>query len=63
MDSTEVGWAVVAEYGKTPSRSHLLDYFKKIPQAETGTLKKKNTKKSKSGAFKPSSTIRNPRIG
>ena len=63
MDSTEVDWAVVAEYEKTPSRSHLLDYFKKIPQAETRTLKKKNTEKSKSGAFKPSSTIRNPRIG
>ena len=55
--STERGWAVVAEYEKEPIRSHS-DDCKRIRQAETRALKKKNTEKSKSRAFKPSSTLR-----
>ena len=54
-DSTEGGWAVVAEYEKGPIGSDP-DDCKRIRKAETGALKKKNTEKSKSGAFKPSST-------
>ena len=54
------GWAVVVEYEKEPIGSDL-DYCKRIRQAETRALKKKNTEKSKSSAFKPSSTLRNPR--
>ena len=61
-DSTEGGWAVVAEYEKEPIGSDS-DDCKRIRQAETRALKKKNTEKSKSSAFKPSSTLRNPRIG
>ena len=61
-DSTEGGWAVVAEYEKEPIGSDS-DYCKRIRQAETKALKKKNTEKSKSSAFKASSTLRNPRIG
>ena len=60
--STERGWAVVAEYEKEPIGSHS-DDCKRIRQAETRALKKKNTEKSKSSAFKPSSILRNPRIG
>ena len=61
-DSTEGGWAVVAEYEKDPIGSDS-DDCKKIRQAETRALKRKNTEKVKSGTFKPSSTLRNPRIG
>ena len=61
-DSTEEGWAVVAEYEKEPIGSDS-DDCKRTRQAETRALKKKNRKKSKSSAFKPSSTLRNPRIG
>ena len=61
-DSTEEGWAVVAEYEKEPIGSDS-DDCKRIRQAETRALIKKNTEKSKSSAFKPSSTPRNPRIG
>ena len=61
-DSTEGGWAVVAEYEKETIGSDS-DDCKRIRQAETRALKKKNTEKSKSSAFKPSSTLRNPRIG
>ena len=60
--STEGGWAVVAEYEKEPIGSHS-DDCKRTRQAETRALKKKNTEKSKSRAFKPSSILRNPRIG
>ena len=62
VDSTEGGWAVVAEYEKESIGSNS-DDCKRIRQAETRALKKKNTEKSKSSAFKPSSTLRNPRIG
>ena len=61
-DSTEGGWAVVAECEKEPSGSNS-DDCKRIREAETRALKKKNSKKSKSGSFKPSSTLRNLRIG
>ena len=57
-DSTEGGWAVVADYEKEPIGSDS-DDCKRIWTAETRALRKKNTEKSKSGAFKPSSTIRN----
>ena len=59
-DSTEVGWAVVAEYEKEPIGSDSDDCNRTRP-AETRALKKNNTEKSKSSAFKPSSTLRNPR--
>ena len=62
VDSTEGGWAVVAEYEKKSIGSNS-DDCKRIRQAETRALKKKDTEKSKSSAFKPSSTLRNPRIG
>ena len=45
-DSTEGGWAVVAEYKKEPIGSDL-DDCKKIRQSETGVLKRKNTEKVK----------------
>ena len=61
-DSTEGGWEVVAEYEKEPIGSNW-DDCKRIRNAETRALKKKNTEKSKSGAFKPSPTLQNPRIG
>ena len=61
-DSTEGGWAAGAEYEKEPIGSDSDDY-KRIRQAETRAMKKKNTEKSKSSAFKPSPTLRNPRIG
>ena len=61
-DSTEVGWAVVAEYEKEPIGSDSDDCNRTRP-AETRALKKNNTEKSKSSAFKPSSTLRNPQIG
>ena len=61
-DFTEVGWTVVAEYQREPIGSNS-DDCKRIRQAEKKALKKKNTENSKSGAFKPSSTLRNPRIG
>ena len=61
-DSTEGGWAVVAEYEKEPIESGS-DDCKRMRQAETRALKKKNAEKSKSSAFKPSSTLRYPRIG
>ena len=61
-DSTQGGWAVVAEYEKEPIGSDS-DDCRRIRQAETRALKKKNTQKSKSSAFKPSSTLWNPRMG
>ena len=61
-DSTEGGWAVVAEYEKEPIGSDS-DDCKRMRQAEIRALKKKNAEKSKSSAFKPSSTLRYPRIG
>ena len=61
VDSTEGGWAVVVEYEKEPIGSDS-DYCKRIRQAESTPVKKKNTEKSKSGTFKPSFTLRNLRI-
>ena len=61
-DSTEGAWGVVAEDEKEPIGSDS-DDCKRIQQAETRALKKKNSEKLKSGAFKPSSALRNPRIG
>ena len=61
-DSTEGGWLVVAEYEKEPIWSDS-DNCKRIRQAEKRALKNKNKGKPKSTAFKPSSTLRNPRIG
>ena len=61
-DSTEGGWVVVAEYKKEPIWSDS-DDCKRIRQAETRPPKNKNKGKSKSSALKPSSTLRNPRIG
>ena len=49
-DSTEEGWAVVAEYEKEPIGSHS-DDCKRIRQAETRALKKKNTEKIKIKLF------------
>ena len=48
--STERGWAVVAEYEKEPIGSHS-DDCKRIRQAETRALKKKNTEKIKIKLF------------
>ena len=62
VDSTEGGWAVLAKYEKEPIGSDS-DDCKRIRQAETRALKRKNTEKVKSGAFKPSSTLRNQQIG
>ena len=45
-DSIEGGWAVVAEYKKEPIVCDSND-CKRIRQAESRALKKKNTKKSK----------------
>ena len=56
-DWTEGGRAVVADYEKEPVGSDS-DDCKRIWPADTRALRKKNTEKSKSGAFKPSSTIR-----
>ena len=61
-DSTEGGWAVVAEYEKELIGSDSGD-CKRIRLAETRALRRKYTEKVKSGAFKPPSTLRNPRIG
>ena len=52
----------MAEYEKEPIWSDS-DDCKRIRQAETRALKNKNKGKPKSTAFKPSSTLRNPRIG
>ena len=49
-DSTEGGWAVVAEYEKETIGSDS-DDCKRIRQAETRALKKKNTKKIKIKRF------------
>ena len=62
VDSTDGGWAVAGEYEKELIGSDS-DDCKRIQEAETRSLEKKNTEKLKSGAFKPSSTLRNPRIG
>ena len=64
VDSTEGSWALVVEYEKEPIGCDS-DDCKRTRQAETRALKKKNTNqiKSKSSSFKPSSTLRNPRIG
>ena len=59
MDSTEGGWAVVAEFEKEPIVSDS-DDCKRMRQAETRALKKENTEKSKSSAFQPLPTLRNP---
>ena len=61
VDSTEGGWAVVAEFEKEPIVSDS-DDCKRMRQAETRALKKENTEKSKSSAFQPLPTLRNPRI-
>ena len=61
-DSTEGCLAVVAEYEKEPIVSDS-DDCKRIRLAEIRALKKNNTEKPKSGALKPSSTLRNPQIG
>ena len=58
-NSTEAGWAVVAEYEKEPIGSDS-DDCKRIRQAETRALKRKNAEKVKLGTFKPSSTLQNP---
>ena len=58
VDSRERCWAVVAEYEKEPVGSNSGD-CNRIRQAETRAAKKKNTEKSKSGTFKPSSTLWN----
>ena len=58
VDSRERCWAVAAEYKKEPVGSNSGD-CKRIQQAETRAAKKKNTEKSKSGTFKPSSTLWN----
>ena len=58
VDSTEGCWTVVAGYEKEPNGSDS-DDCKRIRQAETRALKKKNTEKLKSGDFKPSSTLWN----
>ena len=62
MDSTEGGWTVVAECKKERIESNS-DDCKRTQQAVTKPLNKKNTEKSKSGTFKPSSALRNPQIG
>ena len=49
-DLTEGSWAVVEEYEKKPIGSNS-DDCKRIKQAETRALKKKNTERSKSGVF------------
>ena len=61
-DSTEGGRAIVAEYEKEPIGNDS-DDCKRIRQAKTTALEKKNTEKFKLGAFKPLSTLRSPRIG
>ena len=50
VDSTEGGWAVVAEYEKESIGSNS-DDCKRIRQAETRALKKKNTEKIKIKLF------------
>ena len=62
VDSRERCWAVVAEYENEPVGSNSGD-CNRIRQAETRAAKKKNTEKSKSGTFKPSSTLWNSWIG
>ena len=62
MNSTEEDWAVVAEYEKEPVGSDS-DDCKRIRHTETRALTKNDTEKSKSSAFKPSPTLRNPQIG
>ena len=62
-DSAEGGWSVAAEYERSQLEATQMIVREYDKQAKRRALKKKNTEKLKSNAFKPTSTLRNSQIG